>query len=176
MSDGVEALGRKPKASEESIPAWIKIFGGSVISVLFLCVITVIGYVVNNLNSLQIQINTLNSQTITKEENSQQHKVMWDTFSVQLKGLQETLGPVKERVNSLEQLVKERQGLHEKFESRLSQNDKSLENLNKETVAQKERATAQDQQIMLLREEIRAIQKDLQSLREKIIGIEAKIK
>jgi chromosome segregation ATPase len=176
MSDGVEALGRKPKASEESIPAWIKIFGGSVISVLFLCVITVIGYVVNNLNSLQIQINTLNSQTITKEENSQQHKVIWDTFSVQLKGVQETLAPVKERVNSLEQLVKERQGLHEKLESRLFQNDKSLENLNKETILQKERATAQDQQVMLLRDEIKNIQRDVQALREKIIGIEAKMK
>lgn len=157
MSDQLEALARKPKV-EEAIPVWIKIFGGSIVSVLFLCVITVVGYVVNNLNSLQIQINTLTSQMITKDESSSQHKVMWDTFMGQIKATQDTLAPVKERVNTSEQLAKERQVAVEKIEARQILQEKSIETVN-----------------LQLREEIKSLQKDLLVLRERLASIEGKI-
>lgn len=176
MTDELEALVKKKGTDEvDSIPIWIKLFGGSIVSVLFLCVITVIGYVVNNLNSLQVQINTLNSQMTTKEENTQQHKVIWDTFLAQIKTVQETLGPVKERVNALEQLVKERQVLVDKVEARQSLQDKSLEMVHKEQGAQKEKIAGQDVMLGQMREEIRGFQKDLQALRERLAGIEGKI-
>lgn len=176
MTDELEALAKKKDKDEhESIPIWIKLFGGSIISVLFLCVITVIGYVVNNLNSLQVQINTVNSQMTTKEENTQQHKVMWDTFMGQIRSLQETMGPIKERVNGLEQLVKERQVLVDKVEARQALQDKSVEGLHKDHVAQKEKSAAQDVMLGQLREEIKSLQKDLQTLRERIAAIEGKI-
>lgn len=176
MTDELEALvKKKDKDEHESIPIWIKLFGGSIISVLFLCVITVIGYVVNNLNSLQIQINNLNAQMITKEENNQQHKTIWDTFMGQSKSIQEAIGPIKERINGLEQLLKERQTLLDKVEARQSLQDKSVEGLHKDHVVQKEKIAAQDVLLGQLREEIRALQKDLQTLRERIAAIEGKI-
>lgn len=88
---------------EEHTPLWVKIFGGSILSIAFLSVITLIGYIVANLNSIQTQINTVNSEMITKKEFTERQKGVWDGQ----KACNDSLGSAKERLNAIEQLAKE---------------------------------------------------------------------
>ena len=171
--DVVNAQAKK-KNNEEFAPVWIKIFGGSILSVSFLCAITVTGYIVNNLNSLQSQINTLNSQMVTKSEHNERQKLLWDSYTTQTKQTLDALSLAKERLNSLEQSIKDRQISIDKLEAKDFVHDKVLENANKELVSQKEKFDNLNSVTLQLRDEIKAVQKDIQNLREKVATIEAK--
>lgn len=155
---------------EDHTPLWIKIFGGSILSITFICVITFTGYIVNNLNSIQIQINAINADLITKREFSERTKSILDTIKID----SDNLVSLKERINALEQLSKERQIWMDKSELKSSEQGKTLENANKEIASQKERANGLESQINLLRDELKQAQKDFQTLREKVAALEAK--
>ena len=165
---------KKDKNQEEFAPVWIKIFGGSILSVSFLCAITVTGYIVNNLNSLQSQINLLNSQMVTKSEHNERQKLVWDSFTTQTKQSLDSISLAKERLNSLEQNIKDRQTAIDKIDAKDILQDKSLENVNKELVAQKEKFDNLNFVTVQLREEIKSVMKDIQNIREKVATIEAK--
>jgi septal ring factor EnvC (AmiA/AmiB activator) len=157
---------------EEHTPLWVKIFGGSILSIAFLCVITLTGYIVSNMNSIQSQINTLNAETITKKEFADRQKSIWDSQ----KTCNDSLGRVKECLNAIDVLAKERQLWLEKHEAKIADQAKSLDNANKEIAAQKERANSAEAQLKQMREEYQVLQKDMQSLRERVAAIEGKKK
>lgn len=165
---------KKDKEHDDFVPVWVKIFGGSILSVSFLCAITVTGYIVTNLNSLQSQINTLNSQMVTKSEHNERQKILWDGYANQTKQSLDALSSAKERINFLEQGLKDRQAAIEKIEIKFVIQDKVLESANKDLVAQKERSNNLESNNQQLRDEIKSVQKDLQTLREKAATIEAK--
>lgn len=68
----------KREHEEDRTPLWVQIFGGSILSVCVFCVITLSSYIVNNLNSVQTQINTINSDVIFKKEFNEQKKIIVD--------------------------------------------------------------------------------------------------
>jgi chromosome segregation ATPase len=156
--------------TDDYTPAWIKIFGGSILSITFLCVITLTGYIVSNINNLQSQVNVINSDMITKKEFVDRTKTIWDTMKVD----GDNISGIKERLNTIEQFAKDRQSWMEKYELKITELNKALEITNKEGAAQKERANAFENQLNQLRDEIKQIQKDFQAIRERIVAIEKK--
>lgn len=162
----------KREHEEEHTPLWIKIFGGSILSIAFLCVITLTGYIVSNMNSLQSQVNAVNADMITKKEFAERQKSVWESQKL----CNDNLGGVKERLNAIEQLAKERQLWMEKYEAKIADQAKAMDAANKEIAAQKERANSAETQLKQMREEYQVLQKDMQSLRERIAAIEGKKK
>lgn len=124
---------------EDHTPLWIKIFGGSILSIAFLCVITLTGYIVSNINNIQTQVNCVNADMITKKEFTDRQKTIWDSMKID----SDNIAGLKERLNAIESLAKER-------------------------------ANGAETQLMQLREENRQLQKDIQSLRERVAAIEGK--
>lgn len=155
---------------EDHTPLWIKIFGGSILSMAFLCVITLTGYIVSNINNIQSQVNCVNADMITKKEFTDRQKAVWDSMKMD----SDNIAGLKERMNAIESLAKERQLWMEKYEAKIAEQNKALEVANKEVAAYKERANGAETQLMQLREENRQLQKDIQSLRERVAAIEGK--
>lgn len=166
---------------EEHTPLWVKIFGGTILSITFLCVLTLTGYIINNINNLQSQVNLINSNLVTKKEFADQQKNIFDIMKID----GDNIVSLKEKLNSFESLTRERQLLIEKIENKFAEEDKNInlkiievskniENINKDFVALKERINGIDAQLIQFREEYRNIQKDIQSLREKFAVIEGK--
>jgi len=161
----------KPKRTrrefeEDHTPLWIKIFGGSIVSITFLCVFTLTSYIISNINSIQTQVNCVNVDMMTKKD----QKNIWDMMKVD----SDNIASLKERLNAIETLAKERQLWMEKYEAKIADQNKSLETACKEIAAHKERANSAETQLVQLREENRQLQKDIQSLRERVAGIEGK--
>ena len=115
---------------DENIPLWIRIFGGSILSITFLCVITLTGYIVTNINSLQSQVNSVNAEMITKKDFQDRQKSLWDLF----KSDSDMTNSLKERMNLLDQTVKDRQNTMEKYELKIADQNKTIEIMNKEIV------------------------------------------
>lgn len=157
-------LRTKREQEEDNTPLWIKIFGGSALSIVFLSVITLTGYIVTNMNSIQSQVNAVNVDMITKKEFYDQQKIMLDTVKNNIDTASISL---KEKITAVEQLGKERQLL-------VDAQNKALELTNKELAAHKERTNNMDSSLIQLREEFKQTQKDIQSIKERIAIIEAK--
>lgn len=165
------SLKTRREIEEERTPLWVKIFGGTILSITFLCVITLSGYIINNINNIQFQVNLINSNLITKEEVSDQQKNIIDVVKINV----DNIVSLKERLNSMEALMKERQGLIEKIETKFNETIKNIDN-TKEIIIQNERINGIDAQLIQFKEENRNLQKDIQTLREKIAVIEGKSK
>ena len=164
------SVSKKRQLEEDHTPLWIKIFGGSILSIAFLCVITLTGYIVSNLNSIQIQVNTINADMISKKDFAGQSKLIWDGIKLE----SDSTAELKERINTLEQVARDRQLWTDKCEVKLTDSAKAMESANKEIAALKERANAVEAQLNQFREEHRQLQKDLQLLRERVAAIEGK--
>lgn len=108
-------LRTKRELAEDHTPLWVKIFGGSILSVCVFCVITLSSYIVNNLNSIQTQINTINSDTIFRKEFNEQKKIILDLigkYELKIDEQNKTnelnnkdIAAYKERVNNIEALL-----------------------------------------------------------------------
>lgn len=162
----------KKEPEEERTPLWVKLFGGSILSITFLCVITLTGYIVSNLNNIQSQVNAVNADMITKKEFAERQKSIWDSQKI----CNENLAISKERLNAIEQLAKERQLWMDKYEAKITDQAKAMDAANKEIATQKERANSAEVQLKQMREDYQVLQKDLQSLRERFAIIEGKKK
>lgn len=158
---------------EDKTPLWIKFFGGSILSMGFLSVITLTGYLVSNLNSLQTQINLINSESVTKRDFNERYKSLWDAQTVSDKNNNDNIQNAKERLNSLESSLKERQATLEKYETLIKDVQKNVEAANKEIAGFKERLNLYDMQLNAMRDENKQLQKDLQTLRERTAALEA---
>lgn len=161
------------ESEEDNTPLWIKFFGGSILSMGFLSIITLTGYLVSNLNSLQTQINLINSEVVTKRDFNERYKGLWDAQTLSDKNNNENIQNAKERLNSLESLLKERQAALEKYEISIKDIQKNMEISNKEIAGYKERLGLFETQLNALRDENKQLQKDLQALRERTAALEA---
>jgi chromosome segregation ATPase len=160
----------KREFEEDHTPLWIKIFGGTILSISFLCIITLTGYIVSNINNIQTQVNSVNADMITKKDYTSQQKTIWDSMKID----GDNIAGLKERLNAIENLAKERQSWMEKYEAKIVEQNKALEMANKEMAAYKERANGAETNLMQIREENRQLQKDIQSIRERVAAIEGK--
>jgi septal ring factor EnvC (AmiA/AmiB activator) len=99
-------------SDEDHAPLWIKIFGGSMLSIAFLSVVTLTGYIVNSFNSIQTQVNVINFDMMTKKEFYEQQKnfqlfiekidqkIFEQSKSIELANKE--IATQKERINSME--------------------------------------------------------------------------
>lgn len=166
---GIDGDNRKKQNSEDA-PLWIKVFGGSLLSIAFLSIITLTGYIVSNLNNLQSQLNVINTDMITKKEFLDRTKLTMDAMKVD----SDNIANIKERLNALEQIAKDRQIWMEKYEVKISDANKAIENTNRENATLKEKSNAFETQMNQIRDEIKQFQKDVQTIRERIVIIEGK--
>lgn len=170
MEDANPTPRMRREREEDHTPLWIKIFGGSILSISFLSVITLTGYIVSNINSIQSQVNSMNAEIVTKKEFVEGQKAMWESIKLD----SDNIVIIKERMNVLEQFAKERQIWMDKFELKIAEQNKTIENISKEVAAYKEKTNGADTQLIQFREENRQFQKDIQLLRERVAGIEGK--
>ena len=166
MEQAENSMARRRQIEEEHTPVWIKIFGGSILSICFLSVLTLTGYIVSNINNIQSQVNIANADMLTKKEFIEREKTIWDSIKLDL----DAIAAMKERITAIEQFGKERQLWMEKYETKITDISKIIDSGNKEVAALKEKANNSELQLMQLRE----LQKDLQNLRERLIAIEGK--
>jgi chromosome segregation ATPase len=173
--------------AEAHVPVWIKIFGGSIVSAIIFLLLTLAGYIVNNSSNIQNSINTLNADCVHKTEFNDRLNSTWATLKdvgplkEKVNSIEESLknrgGSVdnlKERVNAIEQLAKERAIWMEKIETRLSNSEKNMDAANKEIAALKEKISANEQAIKNIQEENKQFVKDIQALRERLVVLEGK--
>jgi chromosome segregation ATPase len=157
---------------DENIPLWIRIFGGSILSITFLCVITLTGYIVTNINSLQSQVNLINTDMITKKDFQDRQKSLWDLFKTD----SDMMALLKEKMNLLDQAAKDRQTTMDKYEIKISDQNKNIEIINKEIASLKEKSNSIENQIVQMREESKNLQNSIQAFRERVAAIEGKKK
>lgn len=156
----------RKKSDEDRIPTWIKLFGGTIISITFLCLVTVTGYFVNNMSSLQSQLNSIASESISK--------TMWDQSIIDTKSNADAIVNCKERINGLEQVFKEKSAGLEKTDNRINNTESDLRTLSKELAAHKEKCSALEQTLSEERENYKQVVRDLQALKERIAVVEGK--
>jgi len=137
MEENVDSkLKSKRALEEEHAPLWIKLFGGSMLSVTFLSVVTLTGYIVNSINSIQMQVNMVNVDMMSKKEfydqqkniqsliEKYEQKIVEQSKSVEL--ISKEIATHKERMNGLDsqlnqlreenkQIQKDLQYLRERF-------------------------------------------------------------
>lgn len=154
------------RSEEDRVPTWIKLFGGTIISITFLCLVTVTGYFVNNMSSLQSQLNSIASESISK--------TMWDQSIIDMKSNADAIVNCKERINGLEQVYKEKSANLEKTDARINSTENDLRLLNKELATHKEKCSALEQILTEERENYKQVVKDLQTLKERIAVVEGK--
>ena len=118
--------------SESDAPLWIKLFGGTILSITFVGVVTFTGFIVNNLSAIQNQINVINVELVGKTEFSGYKKNTADTLKLD----NDNIVSLKEKFSSLEQLSKERT---QAGEGQLSALKEELKALQKDFQALKER-------------------------------------
>lgn len=165
MQDALENKNKR-EMEEERTPLWIKLFGGTIISITFLCMLTITGYFVNCLNNLQNQINSVNNESVPKS--------MWATHVSQWTINADSIASCKERLNAIEQIAKERAVLLEKSDVRILTVEKSLEFTNKEIATLQEKLISLEKQLTQQREESQQVAKDLQLLKERIASYEGR--
>ena len=144
--ENIKSIRSKRKIEEEDVPVWVKMFGGSIISVIFLCVITLAGYIVNSVNAVQTQINCINVDMMAKKEFLDREA---NILSI-LKKETDNAVSFKERLIFIDNQLKEIQSFVEKIETKISEQNKNAETASKE------------------------IQSDVQYLRERLASLEAK--
>lgn len=160
----------KRELEEDHTPLWIKMFGGTILSIAFLLAMTLAGYIVSNIYNLQTQINCINVDFLTKKEYADRQKAMSDLMKID----SDNILSLKERLSFLENTSKDRQIWIEKYEVKTIEQNKSIENVNQEIASNKERSNGLENQLKQLREENQQLQKDMQLLREKVAVIEGK--
>jgi len=108
---------------EDRTPLWVKIFGGAILSICFLCVITLTGYIVNSINNIQTQVNFFNVEMVTKKEFTDYQKSIF--YSI--KSDADNISSLKERLNIIDSLTKDRQLWIEKLETKIAEQNKDIQ-------------------------------------------------
>lgn len=124
--------------TDDHVPAWIKIFGGTVVSVIFLLVITMVGYFINHMNNMQTSIVNLTGEMVSKREFNERQTAIWNN----LKERNAAIDGMKERLTAVE---KEQAAYKERIsvqEQQLKQLQEENRQLGKDLQALRERVAA----------------------------------
>lgn len=144
-SQSVEAQSQK-----EDVPTVWKIFGGAIVSIIFMLIVTIFGYIINNVNSIQTNINNLNADMVKKSEFNERVTNIWGTLR--------DVNSLKDRMNLVEQ------------------RNTNIDSLRERTTSVDARVTSLEAQVKTLQEENRSQAKDIQALRERVAVLEAAAK
>ena len=108
---------------EDHTPLWIKLFGGSILSIAFLCVITLTGYIVANITSIQNQVNCVNADMITRKEFSDRLKTILDSIKID----NDNIVSLKERQYWMEETYKKQTNVSESQLTQLREENRQLQ-------------------------------------------------
>lgn len=184
------------KSSEEKISLFWRIFGGTILSIAALVVITAYQSMSNSIHELRLAVsagNEARAELVKKEEFQSSRTKTWDRLAEMQKEVSTMQTPVnqlRDRLAALEETTKtmsnERKEMLEmhatikerltQFEARLNGNtmtQKDVQTLQSSLSALQEKSTVRDQQLKQVEDERKELLKDIQSLRERLAKIEA---
>jgi len=185
-----------PKSGEEKISLFWRIFGGTILSIVALVVITAYQSVNNSIHELRMSIASVSearAELLKKEEYRSSQTKIWDRLQENQKELAAMQAPVnqlRDRVTAMDEASKstaaERKEMLEmhatmkerltQFESRLNgstMTQKDVQALQASLSALQEKSLVRDQQLKQMEEERKEMLKEVQSLRERIAKMEA---
>ncbi len=184
------------KIGDERISLFWRIFGGTILSIVALVIITACQSVYSSIRDLQKDIARLNegkAEFVRADEYSATRTKTWERFAEVQKDVASQSAPInqmKDRIGQLEEQCKalgadrkDAQELSATLKERLTQFEQQLNAIKMSqkdmlTVQQtlsalQEKTTLRDQQFTQFEEERKDMQKDLLALRERIARIEA---
>lgn len=184
------------KSGEERISIFWRVFGGTILSIAALVVITAYQSISNSIQDLRNQLSHANearAELVKKDEYSANRTKMWDRMQEMQKETQQLTTPVsqmQQRIDKLElenrALVAERRDIHElhatikerltQFEQQLSSGkamQKDLALAQQSISALLEKTTLRDQQMKQIDDDRKEMGKEIQQLRERLAKMEA---
>lgn len=184
------------KSGDEKISLFWRIFGGTIVSIVALLFITAYQSISSSIHDLRTELSQLREAKgdfVKKDEYSNTRSKVWEKLQDLDKQLGATAAPlvqIKDRLSQLEDQTKtttlERKDMHElqatikermvQFEQQLNQGkmtQKDLQSVLQTISGLQEKSVLRDQQIKQLEDERKDLMKEVQSLRERLVRVEA---
>lgn len=184
------------KSGDEKISLFWRIFGGTILSIVALLVITAYQSISGSIHDMRTELSQLReakADLVKKDEYSTARTRLWEKIQDVEKQVSAAAAPVvqiKDRVGQLEEQSKttalERKEMHElhatikermtQFEQQLNQGkmtQKDLQSVLQAVGGLQEKAVLRDQQLKQLEDERKELMKEVQALRERLARVEA---
>lgn len=184
------------KSGDEKISLFWRIFGGTILSIVALLVITAYQSISGSIHDMHTELSQLReakASLVPKDEFAATRTRMWEKIQDVEKQVGAASAPVvqiKDRITQLEEQSKttsqERKEMHElhatmkermtQFEQQLNQGkmtQKDLQSLLQTVSGLQEKAVLRDQQLKQLEDERKDLIKEVQALRERLARVEA---
>jgi predicted nucleic acid-binding Zn-ribbon protein len=184
------------KSGDEKISLFWRIFGGTILSIVALLVITAYQSITGSIHDMHTELSQLReakADLVKKDEYAQTRTRIWEKLQDLEKQIGAASAPVvqiKDRVGQLEEQSKttslERKEMHElhatikermaQFEQQLNQGkttQKDLQSLLQTVSGLQEKSVLRDQQLKQLEDERKDLMKEVQALRERLARVEA---
>ncbi len=184
------------KGADEKVSLFWRIFGGTILSIVSLLVITAYQSISGSMHELRTDLSQLKeakSEFVKKDEYSTARTRMWERMQEidkQVATATAPIGQLKDRMGQFEEQTKSNAGerkeiteLQATIKERLAQFEQQL---NQGKMAQKdvqmvlqtigglqEKAILRDQQVKQLEDERKELMKEIQALRERVARVEA---
>lgn len=149
-----EIVTQKPQ-SDDGVPVFWKVFGGSVFSIIVFLILAICGYIINNINNIQSQVSVLASQTIQKQE---------------FEGRAKTIEELRDKIAVIAEQQADMEEKLTKLENLTAQEFKAVQESAKDFHATKERIAGMERRF----EEIKEIREKIEIMREKIASLQTK--
>lgn len=133
--------------NKEDVPVIWKIFGGAIVSIIFMLIITIFGYIINHVNNIQSSVNSINSEMVKKQDVDTRVTNIWATLR-QVDSLKDRLSLVEQR-------------------------NTNIDSLREKATTTETKVTTLESQLKTLQEENRTQAKEIQTLRERMAVLEA---
>jgi uncharacterized coiled-coil DUF342 family protein len=184
------------KSGDEKVSLFWRIFGGTILSIVALLVLTAYQSITGSIHDLRTDLSSLKeakADLVKKDEFSTKTAKLWDKIQDVEKQLGSAVGPVqqlKDRLGQFEDQAKttsqERKEMHElqgtvkermlQFEQQLNQGkatQKDVQTVQQTISGLQEKSVLRDQQIKQLEDERKDLIKEIQTLRERLARVEA---
>ncbi|MFL5340059.1 MAG: hypothetical protein ACJ8F7_07900 [Gemmataceae bacterium] len=188
--------GDSGKNGDERVSVFWRLFGGTLLSIAALAVITAYQSIASSIHELRNDLakaNEARAELVKKDEYSTARGKIWDKLQEMQKEQQTGVAPIpqlQQRMDKIEETEKaeaadhrETHETHATLKERLAQvelqltngrtTQKDVQTLLQQVAGLQEKGLARDQQLQQLQEERKELAKDIQALRERLVKVEA---
>jgi len=134
----------------DDVPTVWKIFGGAIVSIIFMLIVTIFGYIITNLNNVQSSINCLNADMVKKTEFNDRLTHVWQKVS--------QVDVLKDRTEAIEKRCP------------------TIDTLKEKSATTDQRINMLENQVKSLQEENKTQAREITALRERLAVVEAAVK
>jgi chromosome segregation ATPase len=162
---------------EGGISIWWRVFGGTVLSILALAVVTVYQQFSSSLADVRASINHLtekDSDLVKKDEFNNRMTSVWTSMK-ELQANKETVSSLKEHLLLLEQHVKDDDARKEAAHKDLDEMTAAVTSLRERAMVRDEKVKQQEEVNELLRKEVGELTAAVTALKEKNLGLEHRL-